>query len=71
MGSLAKVIYIADKIEVSRNIDPALRNMCYEETLDNILYIVLKKTVSKLRSKELDLSLETLKLLERMEERNN
>ena len=71
MGPLAKVVYIADKAEVSRNIDPALRKMCFENdpaiTLDDILFAVLKKTVSKLQAKELDLSEETLKLLERME----
>jgi len=76
MGPLAKVIYIADKAEVSRNIDPALRKMCYEGDnfsgmLDNILFAVLKKTVSKLQSRELDLSPETLRLLERMKERNS
>ena len=77
MGPLAKVIYIADKVEVSRNIDPDLRKMCYEsgkssmDVLDEILFAVLKKTVSKLQSRELDLSLETLKLLEKMKERNS
>jgi nicotinate-nucleotide adenylyltransferase len=76
MGSLAKAIYIADKTEVSRNIDPALRKMCFEEdnshnALDNILLAVLNKTVSKLQSRELDLSPETLRLLERMKEKNN
>jgi nicotinate-nucleotide adenylyltransferase len=76
MGVLAKIIYIADKAEVSRNIDPALRKMCYEDNsnpgeLDNILFAVLRKTVSKLQSRKLDMSEETLKLLKRMEERNN
>jgi nicotinate-nucleotide adenylyltransferase len=66
MGLLAKVIFIADKAEVSRNIDPALRKMCYEENLDSILYAILKKTVSKLQSRKLDVSGETLKLLEKM-----
>ena len=76
MGALAKIIYIADKTEVSRNIDPALRKICYEDNsnpdeLDNILFAVLRKTISKLQSRKLDLSEETLKLLKRMEERNN
>jgi nicotinate-nucleotide adenylyltransferase len=66
MGLLAKVIFIADKTEVSRNIDPALRKMCYEESLDSILYAVLKKTVNKLQLRKLDVSEETLKLLEKM-----
>jgi nicotinate-nucleotide adenylyltransferase len=76
MRALAKIIYIADKTEVSRNIDPALRKMCYEgnsnpDELDNILFAVLSKTISKLQSRKLDLSEETLRLLKRMEERNN
>ena len=86
MGPLAKVIYIADKIEVSRNIDPALRKMCCldgsqsldsaqskdsAQSLDSVLYAVLKKTISKLQSRELDLSEETIKLLEKMKERHS
>ena len=71
MGPLAKVIYIADKAEVSRNVDLSLRKMCYENELDDILYTVLKKTVSKLQSKEQALSVETVKLLEKMKGRSN
>jgi nicotinate-nucleotide adenylyltransferase len=70
MCPLAKVIYIADKTEVSRNIDPALRKMCVNEELDSILFAVLNKTISKLRSKELDLSEDTLRLLNRMKEKS-
>jgi nicotinate-nucleotide adenylyltransferase len=71
MGPLAKVIYIADKTEVSRNIDPALRKMLYDSDLDSILFAVVKKTISKLQSKKLDLSEDTLKLLERMKEKHS
>ena len=71
MGQLAKVIYIADKTEYSRNIDPALRKMCMEEDLDSILFTVLEKTIGKLKAKELDLSEDTLMLLERIKERTN
>jgi nicotinate-nucleotide adenylyltransferase len=71
MGPLAKVIYIADKVEVSRNVDPSLRKMCYENDLDDILYAVLKKTVNKLQSKDLALSEETKKLLDKMKGKNN
>ena len=70
MGPLAKVIYIADKVEVSRNIEPALRKMCNEDELDSILVTVLKKMIGKLKSRKLDLSEETLRLLDRMEERD-
>ena len=71
MGQLAKVIYIADKTEYSRNIDPAVRKMCMEDELDNILFTVLEKTIVKLKSRELDLSEDTLRLLERIKERTN
>ena len=70
MGPLAKVIYIADKTESSRNIDPALRKMCLEDDLDSILFAVLKKIINKLKSKKVDLSEETLRLLDRMEGKN-
>ena len=68
MGPLAKAVYIADKVEVSREkADPALRAMCYaNESLDRILYAVLDQTVSWLRSKKLELSEETFRLLEKM-----
>jgi nicotinate-nucleotide adenylyltransferase len=69
MGALAKIVYIADKIEVSRNIDPAQRKIFNEEeNLDNILYAVLKKNVSRLQDKKLDLSEDTKRLLEKMKE---
>ncbi|MDR1576290.1 MAG: nicotinate (nicotinamide) nucleotide adenylyltransferase [Treponema sp.] len=70
MGPLAKVVYIADKVEVSREkVDPALRKMCYaNEDLDRILFAALNQTVSWLRSKKLELSEETFRLLEKMKE---
>jgi len=71
MGPLAKIIYIADKTESSRNIDPALRKMCREADLDTILVAVLERTIVKLRAKELDLSEDTIMLLNRMKERKN
>ncbi|MDR0321091.1 MAG: nicotinate (nicotinamide) nucleotide adenylyltransferase [Treponema sp.] len=71
MCALAKVIYIADKTEASRNIEPALRKLCREGDLDSILFAVLEKTVSKLRAKDMDLSADTLKLLNKMKERKN
>jgi nicotinate-nucleotide adenylyltransferase len=70
MGPLAKVIYIADKTESSRNIDPALRKMCMEDDLEDILLHVLEKTIVKLRSKELDLSRDTLMLMNRIKQRS-
>ena len=69
MDALAKIIYIADKTECSRNIDPALRKMCREADLDSLLYAVLEKTIIKLQARELDLSEDTLLLLEKMKGR--
>jgi nicotinate-nucleotide adenylyltransferase len=68
MSPLAKIVYIADKVEVAREkIDPALRAMCYTEgDLDSIFLAVLESAVSSLRSGEIDLSEETLRLLEKM-----
>jgi nicotinate-nucleotide adenylyltransferase len=76
MGALGKVLYIADKIEVSREgIDPALRESVFSgpaeaedpgETLDRLFGAVLNNTVSFLRSKKMDLSEGTLRLLEKM-----
>ena len=71
MGQLAKVIFIADKTEASRNIEPALRRMCREDTLDNILFAVLEKSIAKVRAKGMELSEDTLRLLKKMKERKN
>jgi nicotinate-nucleotide adenylyltransferase len=67
MGPLAKVLYIADKIEVSREVDPALRDFSSftgEDGLERLFGIVLEDTVAWLRSKKMDLSEGTLRLLE-------
>jgi nicotinate-nucleotide adenylyltransferase len=73
MGVLAKIIYIADKTETSRNIDPALRKMCStwqkEVDLDTILLAVLEKTILKLRAKKLDLSEDALMLFNNLKEK--
>ncbi|MDR2576196.1 MAG: nicotinate (nicotinamide) nucleotide adenylyltransferase [Treponema sp.] len=68
MGPLAKVVYIADKMEVSRvKVDPALRKRILSgDTLDRILISVLEQAVSSLRNRKLELSKETLGLLEKM-----
>ena len=69
MCPLAKVIYIADKVEFSREkIDPELRSLCYTENdLDRIFVEVLSQTVSWLRSHKIDLAEETLQLLENLQ----
>ncbi|MCL2266437.1 MAG: nicotinate (nicotinamide) nucleotide adenylyltransferase [Treponema sp.] len=66
MGPLAKIIYIADKTESTRNIDPALKRMCRESDLDSVLIAVLEKTIGKLKARELDLSADTILLLEKI-----
>jgi nicotinate-nucleotide adenylyltransferase len=68
MGPIAKIVYIADKIEVSRrHIDPDLRSMCLKgNDLDLIFQSVLKNTVFWLQKYKLDLSVETALLLEKM-----
>jgi nicotinate-nucleotide adenylyltransferase len=68
MGPLAKIVYIADKMEVSRDkVDPAVRKMVYSSNdLERIFVMALDQTVSWLRAKKLKLSEETLNLLEKM-----
>ena len=72
MGELAKVVYIADKMEVSREkVEPALRKLVFAgDDLDEIFVRVLERTVSSLRSKKLKLSEETLGLLDNLKIQN-
>jgi len=71
MGSLAKTVYIADKIEVSRSgTDPALIKMSRNADLDTLFKAVLDYTVAYLRSREVDLSYGTRRLLAAMKKRN-
>ena len=72
MGTLAKVVYIADKIEVSRpGISSALREMKETADLDTLFTAVLDNTVAYLRSRELDISYGTRRLLAAIQKRNN
>jgi nicotinate-nucleotide adenylyltransferase len=65
MGPLAKVVYIADKIEISREqVNPALRDLSRTAPLDLLFGAVLDDTVAYLRSRKLDLSEGTLRLFE-------
>jgi len=71
MGALAKVVYIADKIEISRTgVDPALRDMGRNSDLDTLFSAVLNNTVTYLKSRSLDISYGTKRLLAAMHERN-
>ena len=72
MGPLAKVVYIADKLEISRNgIDPALREMGVSADLDTLFKAVVENNVAYLKSREVDLSYGTRRLLTAMQKRNN
>ena len=68
MCPLAKVVYIADKLEYSRDrADPALRKLAVTSgDLDEVFLAVLDQTISSLRSRKLKMSRETLNLLEEM-----
>jgi HD superfamily phosphohydrolase YqeK len=65
---LAKVLYIADKMEMSRvKVDPAVRKQILAgDTLDRIFIAVLERTVSSIRDRKLELSKNTMGLLEKM-----
>ena len=71
MCSLAKVVYIADKIEISRKrVDTTLRKMSQSVDLDTLFAAVLDNTVAYLKSRELDISYGTRRLLLAMQKRN-
>ena len=71
MNALAKVVYIADKLEISREgLDPTLRKMSRESDLNSLFQAVLNSTVTYLRSRQLDISYGTRRLLLAMQKRN-
>jgi nicotinate-nucleotide adenylyltransferase len=72
MGPLAKVVYIADKLEVSRNdLVPGLWELRETADLDRLFAAVLEETVGYLRSQALDISAGTLRLFDTVHKRNN
>jgi nicotinate-nucleotide adenylyltransferase len=72
MGPLAKAVYIADKLEVSRELSSALQDLVYgPESLDGIFAAVLSDTVDFLRARKLDLSETTLRLLDAVQKRSS
>ncbi|MDR3114351.1 MAG: nicotinate (nicotinamide) nucleotide adenylyltransferase [Treponema sp.] len=72
MGALAKVVYIADKLENSReDLDPAIRELRETAELDQLFGAVLVETVGYLRSRSLDISEGTLRLFETVRKRNS
>jgi nicotinate-nucleotide adenylyltransferase len=71
MDSLAKVVYVADKIEISRDdVDPVLKKMSREGDLETLFTAVLNDTVSYLKSHALDISYGTRRLLAAMHKRD-
>ena len=72
MSAIARVVYIADKIEVSRSgIDPALREMRRSADFDTLFAAVLDNTVAHLKSRNMDISYGTRRLLAAMSKRSN
>jgi nicotinate-nucleotide adenylyltransferase len=69
MGPLAKVVYTADKMEVSReNLDPSVRNPVYfDNNLDRIFFAALNRSISRIKAKKQELSEETIRLLHKMQ----
>jgi len=71
MGPIAKIVYIADKIEISRiDVDPVLREMSRESDLDTLFSEVLSDTVNYLKSRHLDISYGTRRLMAAMRKKN-
>jgi nicotinate-nucleotide adenylyltransferase len=65
MGPLAKVVFIADKTEVSReHVSPGLRDSYSFPSLDALFAAVLDETVTFFRARKYTLSKGTLRLLE-------
>jgi nicotinate-nucleotide adenylyltransferase len=67
MGPLAKAVFIADKIEISRErVDASLRDIAAFPSLDALFAVVLDNNVADLRSRKLSLSRGTMRLLDAM-----
>jgi nicotinate-nucleotide adenylyltransferase len=67
MGPMAKAVYIADKIEISREgVDISLRDIAAFPSLDALFAVVLNDNVAYLRSRKLSLSKGILRLLDAM-----
>jgi nicotinate-nucleotide adenylyltransferase len=72
MGALAKIVYITDKIEYSREeVDPKMRDFNRYKDLDSLFELVFEETVAYLSAKNLVLSEGTIKLMEVIEKGKN
>jgi len=64
-------VYVADKLEISRHgVDPALRELSKSADMDILFAAVLNDTVAYLKSRQLDISYGTRRLLAAMNKRN-
>lgn len=64
LGKLARIVYIADKIEVSRHwVDPRFRDTNAYRNLDDLFFAVLNNTVNYLNSRNVEIAGETRDLL--------
>ena len=64
MGALAKIVYVADKIEPSReSVSPLLRSMTATAELDELFYATVEDTVRYLRERGKTVSDQTERLL--------
>jgi nicotinate-nucleotide adenylyltransferase len=71
MGPLAKIVYIADKIEPSRErVENRLREFRSFTALDELFEAVLGETVAYLKSREMDISGGTKRLLAAIRKRS-
>jgi nicotinate-nucleotide adenylyltransferase len=72
MGALAKIVYIADKIEIGREgVDPKMRDFNKYKDLDSLFELVFNDTVAYLNAKNLVLSEGTLRLIEAIQKRRS
>ena len=63
MGPLAKILYVADKTEITRSNIPAhLRDLDRYRDLDSLVYVVVEESLAYLRSKGIVPAEETLQL---------
>jgi nicotinate-nucleotide adenylyltransferase len=70
MGPLAQAVYVADKIETTRNgVKAEFRDFSRYAGLESLFSAVLEDTVAYLRSKQMDLSAGTLRLLDAIHQR--
>ncbi|MHC6203737.1 nicotinate (nicotinamide) nucleotide adenylyltransferase [Breznakiellaceae bacterium SP9] len=72
MDTLAKILYVADKLEVSRNhANPKLQAVLGSASLDELFEGVLSETVTYLKSNEMSISYQTRRLFSEMNKKQS